>query len=148
MLHRLAFVLLLLLGAVGAAGLVQAADVDVYRSEDCSCCGKWAKHLEKNGFKVRLHNMSSAKLDQIKTDARVPEQLASCHTAKVEGYVIEGHVPAEDIKRLLSERPKAIGLSVPGMPIGSPGMEVGKKKEAYDVLLLKEDGSTEVYAKH
>ena len=145
MLRKLAFAALLLIGAVA---LVQAADVDVYRSEDCSCCGKWAEHLKKNGFKVRLHNMSPAKLDQIKSEARIPEQHASCHTAKVEGYVIEGHVPAEDIKRLMKERPKAIGLSVPGMPIGSPGMEVGKKKEPYEVLLLKEDGTTEVYAKH
>jgi hypothetical protein len=145
MLRKLVFAALLL---IGAAALVHAADVDVYRSEDCSCCGKWAEHLKKNGFKVRVHNMSPSRLDRIKTEARIPDQYASCHTAKVAGYVIEGHVPAEDIKRLLTEKPKAIGLSVPGMPIGSPGMEVGKKKEAYDVLLLKEDGSTEVYAKH
>jgi len=145
MLNRLAFALLLLLGAVG---LVQAADIDVYRAEGCDCCGKWAEHLKKNGFKVRLHNLSPSRLDRIKTEAGVPEKYASCHTAKVEGYVIEGHVPADDIKRLLKDRPNAIGLSVPDMPIGSPGMEVGDKKEPYDVLLLKKDGSAEVYAKH
>ncbi len=133
---------------IGASALVEAADIDVYRSEDCSCCGKWAEYLKKNGFKVRLHNMSTDKLDRVKTEARIPEKYASCHTAKVEGYVVEGHVPANDIKRLLSERPKAIGLAVPGMPIGSPGMEVGRRKEPYEVLLLKEDGSTEVFAKH
>ncbi len=92
--------------------------------------------------------MSHSRLDAIKAEARIPEKLASCHTAKIEGYVIEGHVPAEDIKRLLAERPKALGLVVPGMPIGSPGMEVGSRKEPYEVLLLKEDGSTEVFAKH
>lgn len=133
---------------IGASALVEAADIDVYRSEDCSCCGKWAEYLKKNGFKVRLHNMSTDKLDRVKTEARIPEKYASCHTAKVEGYVVEGHVPANDIKRLLSERPKAIGLAVPGMPIGSPGMEVGRRKEPYEVLLLKEDGSTEVFARH
>jgi len=145
MLRRLVFAALLL---IGAGALVEAADIEVFRSEDCSCCGKWAEYLKKNGFKVRLHNMSPDRLDRIKTEARIPDRYASCHTAKIAGYVIEGHVPAEDIKRLLAEKPKAIGLSVPGMPIGSPGMEVGKKKERYEVLLLKEDGTTEVYAKH
>jgi hypothetical protein len=145
MLRKLVFAAVLLFGT---AALVQAADIDIYRSADCSCCGKWAAYLKKNGFKVRVHDMSPDKLDGIKTEARIPERYASCHTAKIEGYVIEGHVPAADIERLLSEKPKAIGLSVPGMPIGSPGMEVGRKKEPYDVLLLKEDGSTEVYSKH
>jgi hypothetical protein len=145
MLRKLVFAAVLL---VGTTALVQAADIEVYRSADCSCCGKWAAYLEKNGFKVRVHDLSPAELDGIKTQARIPERYASCHTAKVEGYVIEGHVPADDIKRLLTERPKAIGLSVPGMPIGSPGMEVGRKKEPYDVLLLKEDGGTEVFSKH
>jgi hypothetical protein len=133
---------------IGAAAFVHAADMDVYRSADCSCCGKWAEHLRKNGFKVRLHNMSTSKLDAIKTEARIPDKYASCHTGKIDGYVIEGHVPAEDVKRLLAERPKAIGLVVPGMPIGSPGMEMGKRKDPYEVLLLKEDGSTEVFARH
>jgi hypothetical protein len=146
MIRKIAFVGLLLFGA---AALAQAADVvDVYRAEGCECCGKWAEYLKKSGFKVRLHNMSPSRLSRIKTQAGVPEKYASCHTAKVEGYVIEGHVPADDIKRLLKDRPKAIGLSVPDMPIGSPGMEVGDKKEPYDVLLLKDDGSAEVYAKH
>jgi len=134
---------------LGAAALVQAADlVEVYRAEGCDCCGKWAEYLKKNGFQVRVHNLSSQRLSRIKTEAGVAEKYSSCHTAKVEGYVIEGHVPAGDIKRLLKERPKAIGLSVPGMPIGSPGMEVGDEKEPYDVLLLKSDGSAEVYGKH
>jgi len=125
MLQRLAFALLLLLGTVG---LVQAAEVDVYRAEGCDCCGKWAEYLKQNGFKVRVHNLTPKRLARVKTEAGVPEQYASCHTAKVAGYIIEGHVPADDIKRLLKERPTAIGLSVPDMPIGSPGMEDGDKK--------------------
>jgi hypothetical protein len=145
MLRRLVLAAVLV---IGASALVAAADMDVYRSEDCSCCGKWAEHMKKNGFKVRIHNMSPSKLDAIKSEASIADRHASCHTAKIEGYVIEGHVPAEDVKRLLAERPKAIGLAVPGMPIGSPGMEVGKRKEPYEVLLIKEDGSTEVFAKH
>jgi len=146
MLAKLAFAMLLLFGT---AALAQAADeVDVYRSEGCDCCGKWAEHLKQSGFKVRVHNLSASRLGRIKTEAGVPEKYAACHTAKVGGYVVEGHVPAEDVKRLLKERPAAIGLSVPGMPIGSPGMEVGDTKEPYEVLLLKRDGAAEVYAKH
>jgi hypothetical protein len=146
MLHKLVFALLLLFGAVG---LAQAAEeVDVYRAEGCDCCGKWAEYLRLNGLKVRVHNLSSSRLARIKTEAGVGEKYASCHTAKVQGFIIEGHVPAEDIRRLLKERPQAIGLSVPGMPIGSPGMEVGDTREPYDVLLLKRDGSASVYVKH
>jgi hypothetical protein len=145
MLNRLFLAALLLLGAVT---LVQAAEVSVYRADGCDCCGKWAEHLKRSGFKVSLHNLSPSRLDRLKTEAGVPEKLASCHTGKVEGYVIEGHVPAADVKRLLKERPAAIGLSVPGMPIGSPGMEVGDAKEPYEVLLIKKDGSTEVFARH
>ena len=146
MLHKLMFALLLLFGAVG---LAQAAEeVDVYRAEGCDCCGKWAEYLKKNGFKVRVHNLASSRLSQMKAEAGVGEKYASCHTAKVQGYVIEGHVPAGDVKRLLKDRPQALGLSVPGMPIGSPGMEMGDTREPYDVLLLKRDGSASVYAKH
>jgi hypothetical protein len=146
MTRKLLLAALLLLGA---AAIVQAGEVvEVYRAEGCDCCGKWAEYLKKNGFEVRLHNLSPSRLSRLKSEARVPEEHASCHTAKVGGYVIEGHVPVEDIKRLLSDRPKAIGLSVPGMPIGSPGMEVGDEKEPYEVLLLKADGNAEVYAKH
>lgn len=144
MLQKLAFALLLLFGAVA---LAQAAEeVDVYRAEGCDCCGKWAEYLKKNGFNVRVHNLSSSRLSRLKKQAGVGEKHASCHTAKVQGYVIEGHVPVDDVRRLLKERPRAIGLSVPGMPIGSPGMEVGDTKEPYQVLLLKRDGSAEVYA--
>ncbi|MBC8013706.1 MAG: CopG family transcriptional regulator [Methyloceanibacter sp.] len=87
-------------------------------------------------------------LDRIKRQSGIGEELAACHTAKIGGYVIEGHVPAPDIKRLIAERPDALGLSVPGMPIGSPGMEQGAETEPYDVLLIKKDGTTEVFARH
>jgi hypothetical protein len=146
MIRKLVLAALLLFGA---AAVVQAADVvEVYRSEGCGCCAKWAEYLKQNGFEVRLHNLSMPRLSRLKAKAGVREKFASCHTAKVGGYVIEGHVPVEDIKRLLADRPKAVGLSVPGMPIGSPGMEAGDDKEPYEVLLLKRDGKADVYAKH
>jgi hypothetical protein len=107
------------------------------------------KHLEENGFAVTAHNVGTSALDDIKRQAGIEEKLASCHTAKIGGYVIEGHVPAGDIKRLIAERPDALGLTVPDMPIGSPGMEQPNgETEPYDVLLVQKDGSVEVFAKH
>jgi len=123
--------------------------IEVWKSPTCGCCGKWVEHLEANGFAVEAKNTSSAMLDRIKRQAGIEEKLASCHTGLIDGYAIEGHVPAEDIKRLLKERPDAIGLTVPNMPIGSPGMEQpGGETEPYDVLLVKKDGSAEVFARH
>jgi hypothetical protein len=105
-------------------------------------------HLEENGFAVKTNAADAAALKAIKRDAGISEKLDACHTAKIDGYVIEGHVPASDIKRLVAERPDAIGLTVPGMPVGSPGMEQGDKTEPYDVLLIKKDGTTEIFASH
>jgi hypothetical protein len=122
--------------------------VEVWKSPDCGCCIDWVEHLEQNGFSVKTNDTEQTTLDQIKRMAGITDALASCHTGKIGGYVVEGHVPASDIKRLLAERPDAKGLTVPGMPIGSPGMEVGDKKEPFDVLLVKKDGTTEVFAKH
>jgi hypothetical protein len=123
--------------------------IEVWKSPTCGCCGKWVKHLEANGFAVKANDTSSAMLDRIKRQSGISEKLASCHTAKVDGYVIEGHVPADDIKRLIEEHPDAIGLTVPNMPIGSPGMEQpGGKAQPYDVLLVKKDGSVAVFARH
>lgn len=119
--------------------------ITVYKSPTCGCCGKWIDHLKANGFEVDSVNMKDMRL--IKSMSGIAPQQASCHTAKVGGYVVEGHVPAEDIKRMLSEKPDIHGLAVPGMPMGSPGME-GPKKDAYDVLSIRHDGSTEVYARH
>lgn len=121
--------------------------VSVYKSPTCGCCSEWVKHLERNGFKVETHEVDN--LNAIKTEAGIPAGMGSCHTAKVGGYFVEGHVPAEDVKRLLTEKPDALGLTVPGMPIGSPGMEVeGVDPEPYDVHLVARDGSTSVYAHH
>ena len=106
------------------------------------------KHLEANGFAVKVNAADPSMLDRIKRQAGIGEKLASCHTAKIDGYVVEGHVPAADIKRLIAERPDALGLTVPGMPVGSPGMEQGDETEPYDTLLVKKDGTAEIFARH
>jgi hypothetical protein len=119
--------------------------VKVYRSPSCGCCEKWAAHLESAGFEVELHEVRS--LDHLKASHGVPPSLASCHTAVVDGYVVEGHVPAADVVRLLEERPPILGIAVPGMPIGSPGME-GPNPERYQVKSFDGSGRTEVFATH
>jgi hypothetical protein len=146
MLRNLLLAAILLLAS---CSVVHASEpIEVYIGDGCSCCGEWAKYMKKKGFMVRAHNVTSDQLARVKKEAGVAEKYASCHTAKVGGYVVEGHVPAEDVRRLLAEKPDALGVSVPGMPIGSPGMEQGDTKEPYDVLLLRKDGTAEVYAKH
>lgn len=139
---------LLWLSPLAGACAETPPNIEVWRSATCKCCGNWVKHLEANGFTVAVNATGASALDRLKEEAGVPAKLASCHTAKIDRYVIEGHVPAADIKRLVAEHPDAIGLAVPGMPIGSPGMEQGTDTERYDVLLLKKDGSTEVFASH
>jgi hypothetical protein len=131
-----------------ATGLhLQAAGpaITVYKTRTCGCCGKWVEHLRTNGFSPEVKEVAST------AEARklngVPDNLMSCHTAVVDGYTVEGHVPAEDIHRLLKQRPKAAGLSVPGMPTGSPGME-GARRDSYSVLLFKKDGSSTVFHKY
>lgn len=133
-----------------AAPATEAAPaIEVWKSPTCGCCGKWADYLAANGFVVTAKNTTRGMLERIKRQVGIGPKLASCHTALVDGYAIEGHVPAEDIKRLLSERPEAIGLTVPDMPLGSPGMEQADgTTEPYDVLLVKKDGSVKVFAKH
>jgi len=119
--------------------------ITVYKSPTCGCCKKWIKHLEKNGFTVEAYN--SRYMSTVKRELGVKPQYHSCHTAMVDGYYIEGHVPANDIKRLLTEKPKAIGLAVPGMPMGSPGME-GNRKDPHSVLLISEEDTQQVYNKY
>jgi len=121
--------------------------VTVYKDANCTCCGKWIQHLEDNGFNTRAKDMPLPELRQLKTSYKIPPAMQSCHTGIVDGYVIEGHIPAADVQRLLSERPKALGLAVPGMPIGSPGME-GARNEAYSVLMLDAAGRTSVFKKY
>lgn len=120
--------------------------VDVYKSPTCGCCNKWIDHLKANGFTVRSHDTDD--VVQHKVRLGVPSGYGSCHTAEVSGYVIEGHVPAREINRLLKQKPHARGLVVPGMPTGSPGMETGGHKDPYDVFLVNRNGSTRTYAKY
>lgn len=120
--------------------------VVVYKSPNCGCCVKWIDHLKQAGFTVETRD--EAQMSLIRTKLGVTETVASCHTATVNGYVIEGHVPAEDIRQLLAKRPKAIGIAVPGMPIGSPGMEVGDRVEPYQTLLFNAEGKTTVFNQH
>ena len=123
--------------------------VEVLKSASCGCCIAWGEHMREQGFAVSEKNVSLVELNTAKNEAGLREEHKSCHTAYVDGYVVEGHVPAEDVRRLLTERPDAIGLAVPGMPFGSPGMgEPGPDAEPYDVLMVKRDGSTEVYSSH
>ena len=118
--------------------------VDIYKSPTCGCCSKWVDHLKANGFQVRAHDTQN--VEAHKARLGVPAGYGSCHTAQVGGYLVEGHVPAKEIKRLLKEKPRARGLVVPAMPMGSPGMETGGRKDAYDVFLVNRDGSTQTYA--
>jgi hypothetical protein len=123
-----------------------ATEVTVYKSPTCGCCKQWVTHMQANGFTVKAHDV--ADIVQYKTANGVPLMLGSCHTAIVGGYVIEGHVPASDIRRLLKERPPVRGLAVPGMPVGSPGMEQGGHKDHYNVLTFDAQGRTTVYSSH
>lgn len=119
--------------------------VTVWKDPNCGCCKDWVEHLRSNGFDVQVRDTGNI---GARRRLGVPERLASCHTAEVAGYVVEGHVPAREIQRLLKEKPAALGLSVPGMPIGSPGMDgpaYGGRKDAYEVLLMSKDGSSRVF---
>lgn len=138
---------LVALCAVSAAGVSSppAPTMTVYKTPTCGCCGKWVDHMRAAGFKVVTEDMDD--LTETKTTLGVNPNLASCHTAVVDGYVIEGHVPADQVQRLLKERPKVVGLAVPGMPMGSPGMEMGGEKDSYEVLTFDKQGKTAVYAK-
>ena len=138
--------------ACGAAlGLAAPAfaspdEVVMYKDPNCGCCGKWAEHMRSAGFAVK--EVASARMELVKQEAGVPEALGSCHTAKVGGYVVEGHVPAADVRRMLAEKPAIRGLSAPGMPLGSPGMEGPYPAERYDVVSFDAQGRSAVFSKH
>ena len=142
-LNRYALLVISLLGA--SAAMAQATMVEVFKSPYCGCCGKWVEHLRQSGFEVKAHDVED--VPAVRQKLGMPDRLGSCHTAKIGGYVVEGHVPAADIQRLLKEKPKALGLSVPSMPPGSPGME-SSKPIPYQTLLVQSDGSTRVFAQH
>ena len=118
----------------------------VYKSPTCGCCRKWVSYLRNNGFNVTQIDTRNIKI--VKKNQGIPEKLESCHTAIVEGYIVEGHVPVNAIRRMLEEKPMVKGITVPGMPIGSPGMEQGTRKEPYDVLAIHPNGTTTTYEKY
>jgi hypothetical protein len=118
--------------------------ITVYKDPGCECCARWVKHLSANGFAPAVRDV--ANMDEIKRTMRVPVALQSCHTAVVGRYVVEGHVPADVIKKLIAEKSTAMGLAAPGMPMGSPGME-GATKDKYDIIAFEPGGTTRVYAK-
>ena len=131
----------------GAAGPAQTQiAAEVWKTPTCGCCKAWVKHLEGNGFAVTAHDVADTAA--MRKQLGMPPNLGSCHSARIGGYAVEGHVPASDIKRLLTEKLHAVGLSVPGMPIGSPGMEQDGQKDQYDVLLVLHDGSTRIFQSH
>lgn len=123
-----------------------AATAVTYKSAFCGCCTAWVEHLKENGFKVRVEEDEN--MNEIKRKWGIKPALASCHTTVIDGYVFEGHIPASDILTFLEEKPKLAGLAVPGMPMGSPGMEYGDKKDPYDVIGFSSDGSMMVFNSH
>lgn len=142
----LAIATLAMLTSASAPQSRAAATITVFKDPNCGCCKLWVDHLRTHAFKVVTRDTSD--INGPKRTGRVPEKLHSCHTAFVNGYVVEGHVPATDIQRLLKEKPKVAGIGVGGMPAGSPGMEFGDRKDRYDVLAFNRDGTTRIFARH
>ena len=141
---------------IGGAALVAASPfktlaqgagpaIHVMKDPNCGCCSAWIEILENDGFAVTTEASAGTLLMRYKLDNAIPQEMVSCHTGRIDGYMIEGHVPVADIRRLLAERPDAVGLAVPGMPFGSPGMGPESEREAYDVFLIQRDGSTDVF---
>ncbi|MBC5784294.1 DUF411 domain-containing protein [Ramlibacter sp. USB13] len=143
--------LLLAAAALPLAGLAQAPAkvlVEVWKDPSCGCCHDWVKHLQDSGFAVKVNDTGN---NAMRAKLGIPAKLGSCHTALVGGYAVEGHVPAQDIRRLLKEKPRALGLTVPGMVVGSPGMDgpaYNGRRDPYDVLLVGKDGESRVYASY
>jgi hypothetical protein len=143
MTNRLNLILLGLVFVFIVASSAIASEIKVYKSPYCGCCENWSEQMEKDGFSIVTEKISD--METFKNKLEIPVDLRSCHTAVVDGYVLEGHVPASEIKRLLKERPDIKGLAVPGMPIGSPGMEMGGRRDSFNVLGIQKDGSTFIY---
>jgi len=130
------------------AGGAQAAAMTVYKTATCGCCKDWVAHVRAAGHDVTVHDVSRTALVERKRDLGLDPGLAACHTAVVEGYVVEGHVPASDIERLLEERPDIAGIAVPGMPLGSPGMEYGARVDSFKVVAFDAQGGMKVFASY
>lgn len=138
-----------LVGVAPQLGLAQNAPaIHVLKDPNCGCCEAWVRILQAKGFEVTTETSFGTLLIRHKLDNGIPQRMISCHTAEIDGYLIEGHVPPADIHRLLFERPDAVGLAVPDMPYGSPGMGPEDRREAYDVFLIRHDGSTEVFTSY
>ncbi|NNU80454.1 DUF411 domain-containing protein [Halovulum dunhuangense] len=139
-----------LAGASPLRALAQGARpaIHVMKDPNCGCCSAWIEILEKDGFAVTTEDSMGTLLARYKLDNGIPQEMVSCHTGRIAGYMVEGHVPPADIRRLLAERPDAIGLAVPGMPYGSPGMGPETEREAYEVFLIRRDGATEVFSSY
>lgn len=135
------------ISAIGGFVFMQSVgaepEMTVYKSPTCGCCGKWITHMEENGFKVNAIDVLDMNI--VKEKYGIDRKLASCHTAVVDGYFVEGHVPSADVKRLLSEKPDVLGLTVPGMPVGSPGMEMGGRVDHYSVIAIDKEGNAGVF---
>ena len=147
-----------IVGAIAVAGAAFASaqqkpvssrtPIVVYKTPTCGCCGMWVEHMRQNGFQPEVHDVSAAQVRAVSKAAGLSEEGTSCHTAKVGNYIVEGHVPAADVQRMLKEKPAIAGIAAPGMPVGSPGMEMGGRTERYDVVSFTKDGKTKVYATH
>ena len=139
-----------LLATTGGVAMLMAQStppvMTVQRDPGCGCCMNWVAHLKRAGFKVTVSE--SSEMQVIKDRKGIPRSVRSCHTGVIDGYVVEGHVPVEDIKRMLKERPAIVGIATPGMPVGSPGMEAGSKRDPYDVIAFDASGKTRVFASH
>ncbi|MEA5444596.1 DUF411 domain-containing protein [Gammaproteobacteria bacterium AB-CW1] len=144
----LSLLLILSLAACGQEPAAESNEMLVYKTPQCGCCSVWVDYIEEAGFEVEARDVSHQELNEIKREAGLPFSLGSCHTAFVDGYVVEGHVPAEQVHRLLEERPDILGIAVAGMPIGSPGMEMGDRKDPYEVLTFNDEGESEVFARY
>ncbi|MDA0866882.1 MAG: DUF411 domain-containing protein [Cyanobacteria bacterium] len=131
---------------MGPNSAALAAEITVYRSPSCGCCGLWVEHMQAAGFHVQ--DELTEDMEAIKAEYGLPEVLATCHTAIADGYVLEGHIPATDVQRLLAEKPAIAGIAAPGMPIGSPGMESGEEVEPYRVFSFTESGQINAFAEH
>jgi hypothetical protein len=146
---------LLLLAGVGMLSMPAFArqpappiEIEVWKSPTCGCCKDWVAHMEANGFRVKVHDVGNT---AARARLGLAEKFGSCHTARVGRYAIEGHVPAQDVLRLLKQRPQGLGLAVPGMPVGSPGMDgpaYGSRKDPHDVLLVAADGSSSIFSSY
>ena len=120
----------------------------VYKTPTCGCCAMWVEHMRQNGFQPEVHDVSAAQVRAVSKAAGLSDEGSSCHTAKVGNFIVEGHVPAADVQRMLKEKPAIAGIAAPGMPIGSPGMEMGGRTQRYDVVAFTKDGKTKVFSTH